>query len=441
MSVEAFNAYARDLTMLVSETAAGQWGRVADDVHHALNGQAAARLRALVARRDRRSSGSFFTAGVAREEFEGLLDKFPGTDSYWDPACGAGDLLLAAVERMPLGATPGETLTLWNRRLHGHELHAPFVEAARMRLVLALLARHRDVGSEGELSQRRLVSAFPRVRVGDGLQALALAGAARRFGGHLILNPPYGMAPALPDCTWSSGSTSLAATFTASALAAMRPGGRLTAVLPDVLRSGSRYAAWRDELASSLDLLAVQRHGQFDAHTDIDVFMLAGRRGARGHRGAVTWWDGRHRDDQQCIDNYFSVSVGPVVDNRDPHTGPRVPYLTARDLPGRGESGLPERSRQFPGKLVQPPFVVLRRTSRPGQGAKGGGRGAGVLIHGPSPVAVDNHLIVAVPRVGGLSKCHELLAVLEHPETGRWLDERIRCRHLTVTAVRSLPWH
>ncbi|MFI6652835.1 transposase [Streptomyces sp. NPDC050529] len=79
-------------------------------------------------------------------------------------------------------------------------------------------------------------------------------------------------------------------------------------------------------------------------------------------------------------------------------------------------------------------------TSRPGQGSKGGSSGAGVLVVGDEPMAVDNHLIVAGPKSAGIDRCRELLRVLERPETAKWLDERIRCRHLTVTAIRSLPW-
>lgn len=63
-----------------------------------------------------------------------------------------------------------------------------------------------------------------------------------------------------------------------------------------------------------------------------------------------------------------------------------------------------------------------------------------MLIEGEQPVAVDNHLIVAEPLTGGVARCRELLKVLDGPKVVHWLDERIRCRHLTVTVVRSLPW-
>ncbi|MGO4456836.1 hypothetical protein AB4039_05830 [Streptomyces sp. M-16] len=443
MSIAAYSTYARQLESLVTDVALGRWRRVADDVQHALNGQASAQLRRIVSRADRRTTGSFFTTGGVRQSYEELLARGTapgGSTMIWDPTCGAGDLLIAGTSQFPIGATPAETLTLWNRRVRGHDLHDPFVAVARMRLVLAVLERHRAVGSDALLVERRWRTAFPRVQVGDGLQALRAAAEGRGFGGRLLLNPPYGMDAALPGCTWSTGRTSLAATFTAQASAAMAPGGRLFAVLPDVLRSGSRYQSWRGQLAEHLKMEEIRPHGLFDNHTDVDVFLLSAVRRRGGHSGAVAWWPPSAVSTDSVIGDHFRVGVGPVVDNRDPHDGPEVPYLTAKELPGQGETGLPLRRRLFGGRLFEPPFVVMRRTSRPGQGAKGGARGTGVLIQGDRPVAVDNHLIVAEPLRGGVASCRELLEVLDGPKVVHWLDERIRCRHLTVTVVRSLPW-
>lgn len=445
MSVSGYETYTRQLGLLVADVAAGRWQRVADDVTHALNGQAAATLRREVPRHHRREAGSFFTAGAVRESFEQLLRRHPAkarTGVLWDPACGAGDLLLAACDDLPLGATPSATLTLWNRLVRGNDLHEPFVAAARMRLVLAVLDRHRRAGSEGNLLERRWERAFPRILRGDGLRELELTAIGRGFGGSLLLNPPYGLAPAPKHCSWSTGRTSLAAIFTAAASDALAPGGNFFAVLPDVLRSGSRYRAWRERTADALEVSTVHLHGQFDAYTDVDVFLLAGSRRSVRHSGAASWWPQEDvAGTDQTVGDLFSVRVGSVVDNRDPHDGPLTPYLTARELPGRGETGIPTRQRRFAGRLVKPPFVALRRTSRPGQGAKGGTRGAGVLVMGDRPVAIDNHLIVASPLSGGVRSCRKLIDVLDGPQVERWLDERIRCRHLTVSVVRGMPWN
>lgn len=443
MGAVPYDTYVRQLRLLATEASRGRWERIADDVHAALNGQAASMLRTLVPRQVRRDTGAFFTTGAVRVAFEHLLLPIsvqPDARTYWDPTCGAGDLLLAAAARLPLGETPARTLTDWNRRLRGHDLQEPYIAAARMRLVLALLERHRQAGSDAPIAPARVAGAFPLLQPGNGLQELQSRGPSARFRGHILLNPPYGMAEVAPSCRWSSGSTSLAATFTAAAAAALRGGGRLTAVLPDVLRSGSRYRAWREELAGLLTVEQIKPHGMFDIHTDVDVFLLSAVRRYRGHSGEVSWWPEPQAATGRTLEDLFDIRVGTVVDNRDPRTGPQVPYLTARDLPAEGEMGLPERVRNFSKRLIAPPFVVMRRTSRPGQGSKGGSRGAGVLVVGEEPVAVDNHLIVASPKSAGIDRCRELLKVLEQPETAKWLDERIRCRHLTVTAIRALPW-
>ncbi len=441
MKTATYETYVRHLRLLVSDASAGRWSRVIDDIRGALDDQPARQLRALIPRQTRREIGSFFTTGAVRQNFQSMLgNNAAAHPAFWDPTCGAGDLLLAASAELPLGLTPADTLTLWNRWLRGHDLHAPFTDAARMRLLLALLARHHARGDDLVIPERRWMKAFPKIQIGDGLQALRAAAMTRGFRGHLLLNPPYGTAPADRSCSWSSGQTSLAATFTAAAASAIVSGGKITAVLPDVLRSGSRYAAWREELTRRLEISEARVHGLFDVHTDVDVFLLSatGRNG--GHRGTFYWWADAEANDEARVDDLFHVSIGPVVDNRAPHEGPEVPYLTARALPAGGEMQVPTRSRRFAGRLIDPPFVVLRRTSRPGQGAKGGSRGAGVLVLGDQPVAVDNHLIVAAPRSGGIDQCRELLDVLEGPKVVHWLDERIRCRHLTVTAVRGLPW-
>jgi hypothetical protein len=36
--------------------------------------------------------------------------------------------------------------------------------------------------------------------------------------------------------------------------------------------------------------------------------------------------------------------------------------------------------------------------------------------------------------------CRELLDILKDDQTTHWLDQRIRCRHLTVAALDELPW-
>jgi hypothetical protein len=62
------------------------------------------------------------------------------------------------------------------------------------------------------------------------------------------------------------------------------------------------------------------------------------------------------------------------------------------------------------------------------------------IITGKTAVAVENHLLVLTPVGGSLAACRDVLARLKDDRTDRWLDERIRCRHLTVGAIQELPW-
>ncbi|CAL9510378.1 hypothetical protein SUDANB32_03612 [Streptomyces sp. enrichment culture] len=438
MGVARYESYKRDLELLVKDVGRGAYGRVEADVRAALNGQAASQLRRLVPRQVRRDDGAFFTSGSVLARVHDLLGRqirdYGPQARYWDPTCGAGDLLLAASKHLDIQSSPIETAVSWGRKLLGTDIHLSFVEVARLRLVLSLLDRHQRAGYGARpVSVDDLPKLFKRIEVGDGLSGLR---ARARFSGQILLNPPYGGMQVDGSCSWASGLTSRAAIFTADSAPLPVGSGGLVAVLPDVLRSGSRYAAWREAVSSFLEIDDVVTHGLFDDHTDVDVFLLRGhrRRGsAVGHR---EWWSGVAV--ATPVQDFFEVRVGTVVDNRDPHDGAKVPYLTARDLGEYSELSKIERTRRFSGRLFKPPFVVLRRTSRPSQ-RRDSKRSGAVLVTGDEGVAVDNHLIVLKPLFGDREVCAEAVQDLNSEEVTKWLDERIRCRHLTVGVVRSLP--
>jgi hypothetical protein len=435
-----YGRYGSELALLASSIGRGAWPEVQQDVHAALNGQASQMLRTLVPRDVRRREGAFFTSGQVRAKFGALLAQASSAKldvPYWDPTCGAGDLLLEASDSLPLEKTFPQTIRSWGTKLHGHDTQSAFVEAARLRLFIAAAARHRSRGDQVKVGADGAARSFPRVQVGDGLAAMR---AMRGFRGHLLLNPPFGYIDAEPGWDWSTGLTSQAGVFFLAAAEAIAYNRHITAVLPDVLRSGSRYDAWRSRVESLVTIERIAIHGQFDDHTDVDVFLLNSRRtrGGDSKSSSARWWP--ELTSEVRVGDVFEVRVGPVVDNRDPREGTEVPFLIARDIPVSGEIGTPERCRRFGGRLVSPPFVVIRRTSRPGPGVNGSSRIAGVIVRGSDPVAVDNHLITLQSKEGGVEKCLELLNALDSLEVKTWLDERIRCRHMTVEVVRSLPW-
>ncbi len=56
-----------------------------------------------------------------------------------------------------------------------------------------------------------------------------------------------------------------------------------------------------------------------------------------------------------------------------------------------------------------------------------------------SKFAVENHLIVLRPKDGTIGKCKKLVKFLKGESTNQWFNQRIRCRHLTVSAVKDMP--
>ena len=413
-----FSAYVDDLVGLL-----GPDRRVASKtVDLALDGGTAAAFRRSVPLKSRRSSGAFFTG---REMAERLIDaesRPSSTAPIADPACGAGDLLLAAAKHLPRKSTALGTLEAWGRVLVGRDLDDELVRVARLRL--ALLAAQL---SETKLSasEERIALALPGVRSGDG-RALSYGEPVL-----MVLNPPFGTVVA--DTEWGSGRLSRAAVFAAECFAAAPEGSLIRAILPDVLRSGSNSKRWRDHVAAMIGGVDVETWGQFDSWTDVDVFFLRARRDKS--EGTIDWWP--KDEDAETVGESFSVHVGVVVPHRDPELGPKSPYLCARSLPQKGEHIAGEKRRRHPGTRFEAPFVAIRRTSRP---ADGGQRVIATLVRAPEPVLVENHLIVCVPSDGTLASCRALIKTLTSTATTDMLDQRIRCRHLTVSAIKEIPY-
>jgi len=228
--------------------------------------------------------------------------------------------------------------------------------------------------------------------------------------------------------------TTEAAVFVDALLDVCAPGAVLAAVLPEVLRGGSRYDRFRVAVERRLDVSAVQSAGVFDALTDVDVFMLAGTvRPVPSLQSSVSWTlaSGSARLQDVC-----DVRVGTVVANRDPHLGPWRLYLDARELAG-ATTVRPTRHRRFRGTVFEPPFVVFGRTNRPEKGDRP--RVRPTVVVADSSVAVENHLIALLPYDNSVSGCRKLAAIVESSRASAFLDERLRCRHLTVRAIGDIP--
>lgn len=396
-----------------------------------LDGQPSARLRDLVPLAVRKANGAFFTGATLAEQALGpYASTLSSTSIVFDPACGAGDLLVACARHLPVGTDLAETIKAWGEQLRGVDIHPEFVRAAKVRLLLLAMSR---VVSVGSTTLPSLGGIFPHLQVADGLTNTA----GSTVASHIVLNPPYPKLPAAPGCTWGSGKVSLAATFLDQCLAVAPSGVRAVAILPDVLRTGSLYARWRTTIEARSIIESVQVYGAFDSWADVDVFILRLVVGEPILAHTTPWWRPPQHQPHDRVNDHFSVHVGSVVPHRHPKLGHWHPYVCARLLPAwtafSAERG---PRRRFKGRTFMPPFVAVRRTSSPSDRQ----RAAGTIVVGDRPVAVENHLLVLVPADRSLARCEQVIAVLRDERTNQWLDERIRCRHLTVTALKDLPW-
>lgn len=410
-----YTDYLSELDQLTSRIVDGQCDRDTQRaVDTALSDGPMAALRKARPIEELRSDGTFFTGPeIAKQLWASALDEINESSLVVDPAVGVGDLLLPPARRMH-----ARGIESWPSKFVGLDIDTHFVAATKSRLRLATDPSLPD-------------SLFTRVRVHDFFSSTApeLAVAS-----HVVMNPPYVQSTIQGDPRWAGKTVNTAAVFVERSIATMRPGARLIALLPDVLRSGSRYSMWRDEVASMCETLTVEELGQFDAKTDIHVFIL---NAVKGHEGmpASTWpkadnWNG------QTVGDYFDVHVGAVVPHRHSDAGAPVPFASAGEIERWAEIATIDARRGFSGRLDRGPLVLVRRTSRPGDRH----RAQASLYTGTKPLAVENHLLVLTPREGGLDFCRKLMDVLKSGATTEHLDRAIRLRHLTVTAVSSIPW-
>jgi hypothetical protein len=388
----------------------------------ALDGQAGKELARNVSLGTRRRFGAFFTGSSLAKRLVGSLCI---TGKVFDPAVGAGDLLLASARRLPLGATLHATIAQWSEQLAGLDLHETFVRAAKARLIV--LARSRGEFAD-RLTPKEISVAFPLIRVGNALKETKLY----QWADLVVINPPFVKCRAPRACQWAEGSVNSAAIFCDHALHQVRAGTKILAVLPEVLRAGSNYERWRLRVSASATIRNLERVGLFDQLADVDVFIVHLTRRKRdldeGSRWRLT------EQPRNRVGKYFTVNVGAVVPHRNKQEGAKYRYLDARGAVAWRELTRLNESCRFAGKVFQPPFVVIKRTSRPGDIH----RATAALVCGKLPVAVENHLIVCRPRDATLKRCRWLIRQLRSQRVNNWLDRSIRCRHLTVSSVASI---
>jgi hypothetical protein len=348
---------------------------------------------------------------------------------FIDPSAGTGDLLVEICRRLPLEATATKTLAAWSKRLAAIELRDSFIQIAWARLQALAMVRHKH--------QRGIAPIGPALIVpqsfitGDALDTtLRMA-----KGDCVVMNPPYQRVLAREGSFVGQGLRSAAALHVERILTQAPAGVGLIALVPEVLRSGSSYRRFRDELHQRMEIESFVAVGAFGGSADVDVAVLTGITRATVAL-SQTRRSTKRRHIVRTLGDDCHISVGPVVPHRTEEGDVLLGYLTARNAPTWGEVREPNTRAKFAARLEKAPFVVVRRTSSPTDLK----RARATVVAGTESWLLENHLIILRPQSGLLKDCKRLLKSLKDPRTDAWLNAHIRCRHLTVSVLRLLPW-
>ncbi len=434
MSMAPFASYVNSIERLAIQLTSFSSHNIPNsEIHLVLDGQPMQVLRDRVPISTLKNSGAFFTHHTLSNKLvESIIPDIEAGIPIRDPACGTGNLLLACARHLPIKSDINDTITAWGNQLHGHDIHPEFVRATKLRLLLLAIER----GAKGAIPDTDISNLFPHIKESD-----YLADSCLLKSNDIVVNPPYSIVQAPAQCTWASGIISNAALFMEKCVTTADPNTKIVALLPDVLRTGSRYSKWRELISTHAKIESINIVGQFDKLTDIDVFLLRmTTTGLLNEQTNNIWWNVSEKINSpiNIISDCFNVNVGPVVPHRDPDKGKWYPYIHAKILTPWDTVNIDTnfKKKRYPVTTYKPPFVVVRRTSRPGDKY----RATGTIITGKQGVFVENHLIIMKPISGKVADCKQLLRYLQSDTVNKWLDKRIRCRHLTVSAVKNIPW-
>ncbi|MGX5668834.1 N-6 DNA methylase [Rhizobium daejeonense] len=393
--------------------------------HPLLNGVPYSVFRREVSIETRREIGAFFSSDAMAMELVSQLEGRIDDDALvLDPTCGIGNLLLARAATLPLRDTLASTLTSWGDRLAGFDSRDDLVQLCKVRL--CMLARARGNFND-EIDPLRT---FPQI-LGQDMFAPESEELLSRADA-VLFNPPFGKTRWPEKLGWASGEINAAAIFLDRLTSVIKPMAPIAAVLPEVLRCGARYARFRSMLSQRNYSGTFTLRGRFDPWTDVDVFTTLLTRSTADE----PLWRSATTDQSTQLADHFEIRVGTVVPHRDPESGASRLYICAKTTPPWETAFEPRGRRLYQGRVFSPPFVVIRRTSSPSDKM----RAVATVVTGKEPVAVENHLLVAIPNDSSLSACQSLIEMLRLPEINDRLNDLMRCRHLTTGAIKSLPW-
>lgn len=384
-------------------------------------------LRRCLSIDDMREAGCFFTgSSLARATLESFSKPVNSDAVVLDPTCGAGNLLIVCSRELEVKNTLSATLDIWGKVLWGFDVHNSFIEATKLRLIVEALYR----GARKDCSIEHAFNLLSNILCND---AMLIEADELKQVTHVIMNPPFSDWISPRTNYWNMGKVNAAGIIFDKYLRVLPTGCLISAILPDVLRSGSRYSHFRNYVNTRF-VANCRIWGRFNTKTDVDVFVLSGEV-VNLSQDKIQW--------QKILNEYtklsekYDVRIGSLVAYRDPEEGNEYLYIHPKNCRTWGQinsKDINER-RKFKGTVFQPPFVVVKRTSSPSDRS----RAAATIINVNEKVAVENHMIVITPKSSKLKDCKELVRILNSQATNDFLNNRVRMRHLTVNAIKDIP--
>lgn len=383
-------------------------------------------LRQCLSMEEMKEAGSFFTGqALATKLVKSFSRAITSESRILDPTCGAGNLLIECSRMLGVHETLSQTISSWGEVLWGFDIHESFIEATKLRLIIEALNRGviKDCGINDALQY------FKNIKVVD---TLSITKAEIEEITHVVLNPPFTSWNSPNKYYWKKGKVNAAGIVLDHYLRILEPNTFIAAVLPDVLRSGSRYGDFRD--FCSLKMIgSCLPFGRFNSKTDVDVFILTGHRCDKDI-SQIKWQE--VINSQSKLSDKFDVCIGPLVSYRDELVGDEYPYLHSKNTPSWSTITEFKETRKFKGKVISSPFIVIKRTSSPSDKY----RANATLINSKGMVAVENHLIVVKPKISSIKECKKLMKALYSQKTNDFLNKTIRMRHLTVQSIKDIPY-
>lgn len=382
-------------------------------------------LRQFLSIEEMREAGSFFTGQkLAKKAIDLFKTEISSSSIVLDPTCGAGNLLIECSRKLKIKKKLSDTLQVWGKILRGYDIHKAFVDTAKLRIIIEALAR----GTKNDCSIEDALNFLPNLVVKD---AMSVTAEELRNVTHAIMNPPFISWPSPKENYWKQGNVNSAGVVFDKFLRLFPDNCNISTILPDVLRTGSRYQCFRDFVSTQIDAKC-HIWGRFSPNTDIDVFILSGIK-KTNYQQKISWVT--ELGNYIPLSKHFNVCVGPLVAYRDPKEGNSYPYFHPKNSPIWHTITTVTESRNFKGRVLNPPFILVKRTSSPSDKY----RASATIINLDEPVAIENHMLVITPKSGKLKDCKKLLKILKSEQTNEFLNNRARMRHLTVKTVKEIP--